>query len=451
MVNSPPLGDDAPLTQQEVDACVLPPEMLLFVAPSPHAPAKQVYKGPKRRQTRAPVQLPEMEYADILLDIRLNYRLPGQVTYLQDHFAKSVENGTLSEALGRFGFCRSDTRCDVSLVDVAFRVVGGEEEVVTKKTDDGSELRIILISLGAVFGLLLCLALALAWRWRKAIWLRKNMAVYKMSDLMEATERGKKENLRRAHPSSFKPPEGFETNTVGSASRRGESFKGTSTAGSFKQKVFDDTGSVVSGRLGSVNRQQQDDARSTRSSVTGSIKSKGVMTLNKMDRQAIYQHAFPEKFEEVPEATIFEDDNYSRASGEENVAESLSSSRALGSRAGSIKSSHASTRSSVSDRFGDRLTPGPRGRGPAPVHGSGQARQLFNHPVAVRAEAEAHLGYDEEDGSSGAASEQGSERGSERGSLLGRMGRKANGVANGVARSMRAAETEDDVEHSVAV
>ena len=42
----------------------------------------------------------------------------------------------------------------------------------------------------------------------------QSMAVYKLDDLMGATERGRKSNLQRAFPSSFKPPEGFETNTV---------------------------------------------------------------------------------------------------------------------------------------------------------------------------------------------------------------------------------------------
>lgn len=33
--------------------------------------------------------------------------------------------------------------------------------------------------------------------------------------------------------------------------------------------------------------------------------------------------------------------------------------------------------------------PGPAGRGPAAVHGSGQARVLYHHPAAEQAEAEA--------------------------------------------------------------
>ena len=233
------------------------------------------------------------------------------------------------------------------------------------------------------------MGLALAYRWRKAIQLRHDVT-YKMEDLVEAEERGRKENLRRAHPSSFKPPDKWETNTVVSGSRRsGKSMSragGTSVGGSSRgsllpTKVFDDTGSVVSGQ----NKGR--DARSERSSATGvsgGSSKRGKVKMQHLDRAAIYRQAFPDKFAEVPEETVFEADDIERSSRASSAA---SSDHAEDDAAGSHRTparSVATTRSSRSDRYGDRTMAGPAGRGPAPVHGAGQARMLYNHPEAIR-------------------------------------------------------------------
>jgi len=273
------------------------------------------------------------------------------------------------------------------------------------------------------------------------------MAVYKMEDLLEATVRGNKDNLRRANPSSFKPPEGFETNTVASTSRAGgSSYKGTSMAsGTVRQKIFDDTGSVISG----AQWPGKEDAKSTMSSKKGSSRARSKISMNMMDREAIYMQAFPEKYEDVPEETIFEAEDRSRTSGDNSRDDVSTTSSRGASRTGSVVKSMASTRSSASDKYGDRHLPGPVGRGPSAVHGSGQARMLHNHPVAEHEEREEHASVlDQDDYESDGGSVVGSERGSVS-SALGFMGRKVKGVAPKAFR--RTADPDDDVEHQIAV
>ena len=390
-VNSAPL-DGVPLRQDELDACVLPPHLLSFTPDSREAPPhEETFKGPKRRQTRVPAPAaPDVAYTNKLsLVIRINFLSRAGVEYLEQHLEPAVKNGTLSAALVRFGFCRAAKPCDVTLGSSTFNFFYDSPPPPPPPPPKDNELMIIMIALGSVFGVLLCMGLALAYRWRKAIQLRHNVT-YKMEDLVEAEERGRKENLRRAHPSSFKPPDKWETNTVVSGSRRsGKSMSragGTSVGGSSRgsllpTKVFDDTGSVVSGQ----NKGR--DARSERSSATGvsgGSSKRGKVKMQHLDRAAIYRQAFPDKFAEVPEETVFEADDIERSSRASSAA---SSDHAEDDAAGSHRTparSVATTRSSRSDRYGDRTMAGPAGRGPAPVHGAGQARMLYNHPEAIR-------------------------------------------------------------------
>ena len=121
-------------------------------------------------------------------------------------------------------------------------------------------------------------------------------------------------------------------------------------------------------------------------------------------------------------------------------------------RSGGIGNSSARSQGSshFSDGFGSRLTPGPVGHGPAPAHGSGQARQLYHHPVTQEREAAESMGdelygvleEDDTDGGSGTSSARNSVR-----AALNRM--KRNGVT-GAANGRRHSDGED-VEHQIAV
>jgi len=423
----------------ELRKCILPPDALMFEEASEEE-ASEVYKGPQRRQTRAPA--PATVHGKILLDIRLNYRKTQEVLFFQQSptcaagaqctspFEAVVANGTLADALKRFGFCSNG--CKVEMVSVDFKSMSEDDKKEeTKSGPAWDETKTIILVLGCVFGSLFCLGLVLAYRWRKAVLVRQNMAMYKMEDLSEAAERGKKEALRRAAPSTFKPPEGFEIQSVSATtgSRRGTSVKGSSVTGSSfriaRTAVFDDTASRVT----------TDDAKSSHS-MGSSRKSTSKLVLRDTDRDTLYRHAFPDKFAEVPEETLFE------------TASRIESENESGRGGGSSVRSQGSSKHS--DGFGSRLTPGPVGHGPAPAHGSGQARQLYHHPVTEEREAAASMrdevyGVLEEDDSDNASMASSARSGVR--AALNRM--KRNGV-KGAANGRRPSDGED-VEHQIAV
>jgi hypothetical protein len=127
-VNSP-LRDTLPLSAEELSTCRVPLHLLEFSSLTQDELEEagdegeldrghvqtEIYKGPARRQSRASLQ--QIVYGTLLvLDIRLNYLEPSHVEYQQKHFAQSVQNGTLSAALGQFGFCRAGVACSVELV-----------------------------------------------------------------------------------------------------------------------------------------------------------------------------------------------------------------------------------------------------------------------------------------------------------------------------------------------
>jgi len=366
----------------QLNACILPPDALLFDMPHelthevPEGTA--VYKGPQRRQTRAPA--PEIVFGTIVLNVRLNYRSTQDVLFLQEpltqdgcegacpsQFEASISNGTLADAMGQYGFCSNG--CQVQLVSVDFKSMREDEAEEGSKSSGGlDEMKMIMLVLGCIFGVLFCLGLVLAYRWHKAVQVRQSLDMYKMEDLSAAAERGRKENIRRALPSAFKPPEGFDINTVASGSRRGSSYKGTSVTGSARQKVLDDTQSV----------RTADEGKSTHS-MGSSRKSTSKRILTNLDRDTIYRQAFPDKFDQVPQDTVFEaddrlaDESDSAArSGESLAGGSVAGASRVGGRGsvrgssagGSVRGSLRSQGSSAgSDRFGSRLTPGPAGHG----------------------------------------------------------------------------------------
>ena len=446
----------------ELRKCVLPPDALVFEEASEEE-VSEVYKGPHRRQTRAPA--PATVYGKILLDIRLNYRKTQDALFFQQSpacaagaqcpspFEDKVANGTLADALKRNGFCSNG--CKVEVVSVDFKPMREDDKKEETKSGPADETRTIIIALCCVFGVLFCLGLVLAYRWRKAVLVRRNTAMYKMEDLSEAAERGKKEALRRAAPSTFKPPEGFDILSVSATtgSRRGTSFKGSSVTGtpfrsSFaRTPAFDDTESRVT----------TDDSKSTHS-MGSSRRSKSKLMLADTDRDTLYRHAFPEKFAEVPEETLFETASRTASENENGTAHS---SRAGGSvaggygmasvRSGRIGSSSVRSQGSSnhSDGFGSRLTPGPLGHGPAPVHGSGQARHLYHHPVTQERQAAESIGDElygmlEEDDSDGGSMS--SARNSVRSALNSMKRNGVRGAANG-----RSLSDGEDVEHQIAV
>jgi hypothetical protein len=149
-----------------------------------------------------------------LVEMRFNFATNSEALQAVEFLNLPVAMGNLSDLLFSLGLCGSSKSevCQASLVGKPKYVLNendGSGSSFIPGAAASSELIAIVASACAVgVSLFLCAAFAV-YRWKKAVQAREDRATYSLSDLIDAADRGKPENLQAAIGSGFKYPDFF--------------------------------------------------------------------------------------------------------------------------------------------------------------------------------------------------------------------------------------------------
>lgn len=238
-----------------------------------------------------------------------------------------ILNGALAEELTQNSLCNaSGLPCRTLLFEnIAVRLENPlvlDDPPPPPKKDD---LVTVITIVCSVVGVLLLCGCVLLVRWRAIVKERKQQIGYKLSDLMEAVDRGKIETIKQAPPSQFVPPQQFqimsqkdlkpEEHGNGGELQRAGSFKRNRRKWLTGGRSANGTGNMMvaapgsPGRVSPIAARQSSPvgtARTLGSQVSwephplepGHTHSRSVRLKNKVltgkDRESLFAQAFPE-------------------------------------------------------------------------------------------------------------------------------------------------------------
>ena len=197
------------------------------------------------RSKRIVLQNSGVSSDSILAEMRLNFATNQEALAASESLNTSYTMQTLTSNLFMFGLCGSLSQCHAHLIGPPIYVLvndQGSKSQQPSSTSTSSELKeIIAISCALGAALLLC-GLFATFHWRKAAKAREQSEKYTLSDLIEAADRGKPENLQAAIASDFKLPLAFKASSsavsvrstgsiVGKSSRSGSTTSLSATTG----------------------------------------------------------------------------------------------------------------------------------------------------------------------------------------------------------------------------
>ncbi len=149
-----------------------------------------------------------------LVEMRFNFATNSEALQAAEFLTLPLAMGNLSNMLFSFGLCGSSKNemCQASLLGKPKYVIYGNDDSgssIVPRAAASSELIAIVASACAVGVSLILCAVYGAYRWKKAVQAREDRANYNLSDLINAADRGKPENLQAAIASGFKYPSSF--------------------------------------------------------------------------------------------------------------------------------------------------------------------------------------------------------------------------------------------------
>jgi len=161
-----------------------------------------------------------------LVEMRFNFATNSEALQAVEFLNLPVAMGNLSDMLFSLGLCGSSKNevCQSSLVGKPKYVLYGNDDAgssIVPGAAASSELIAIVASACAVGVSLILCAVYAVYRWKKAVQAREDRANYSLSDLIDAADRGKPENLQAAIASGFKFPASFR----GGSSAMNQSFR----------------------------------------------------------------------------------------------------------------------------------------------------------------------------------------------------------------------------------
>ena len=165
-----------------------------------------------------------------LVGTRFNYATNGEALQALEVLKRPVTIQNLSSALSAAGLCDASEgfACQASLLGTPLAVLvsntNSDTGSLSQTSTSNEKIAIVVTSCVVGLSLIMC-SVVMAYRWRKASASREKSDNYTLSDMMEAAQRGKPENLQAAIAADFRLPPAFRApSSVASGSiRSGES------------------------------------------------------------------------------------------------------------------------------------------------------------------------------------------------------------------------------------